>query len=562
MTEQPAELVSGETTLASADPVLFWRTSHPGISNPVYENPRDAHLDPPSVVHTNILCDGLHCGNSSADETAFIHGVRFWCSVCQKDFCERCATDDRNDHDISHSIFKVINPEERGFNVAVRPEAGLKELVDCIVASGGVLLPEFLRYYPSLDADMEQKPLLQAFRSLHPDERGRFLEYLMALNMEQRSVFLKQYLSLGDAGGFAYLRILIGVERVVWASSPIFDVYRREANPLEDAAEYMKMLNIRIINGHHVHTVEAVPKSRSQSTVHQSYFVYQSGAFPTMDHLFEAEYRYPQDDGLHGLWRAGGTGTRLLDLFPGNEGDELRCSIRTVLSLDPADVPAYEALSYTWKATPHDRKALPIIESDVDSVIRSNLKVVHPIFCDKGHLTINPGLRDALVHLRHPTEKRTLWADQICIDQNNNFERSYHVRLMNTIFNRARRVIVWTGAEDQHSAMAYKLMEAVANRPMPFPTPTELFEAQAVTVPPPNSADWESLFAFLGRMVFTRAWVVQEVALGRNVFVKCGTSEIEFDKVAGAATMICQPSWASVNKKFQSKSTVALFGSA
>ncbi|PVH69822.1 hypothetical protein DL98DRAFT_394121, partial [Cadophora sp. DSE1049] len=134
---------------------------------------------------------------------------------------------------------------------------------------------------------------------------------------------------------------------------------------------------------------------------------------------------------------------RLLDLLPGNEGDELRCSIRTVLSLDLADIPAYEALSYTWKET---------------------FEVVHPIFCDRGHLKIGTGLRDALLQLRRPTEKRTLWVDQICIDQSNHFERSYHVGLMQLIFNRAKNVIVWTGIEDQHSATAYKLMEAVATR--------------------------------------------------------------------------------------------------
>ena len=561
--EEPGTCASGLESPPDRDEAMtiVWRSSHPGIPNPIYQsapNPEgdgNRQADPQLLVHNGVLCDGIHCGKLPVDEaSSFIRGLRFFCFVCDKDFCERCATDERNDHDKSHGMLKVVVPEEREINVAVRPEAGLMELVECIVTTGCVLLPDFLRYYSSIDAETEQKPLLQAFRSLRQKERSRFLQYLMASNLEQRSLFLTQYQSLDTAGRYAYLRICIGIERVVSSSSPIFDVFKREPNPLESSDEYIKTMNAHQIAGHLVCTVEAIPKAVLSNTVRRKVFVHKHGSFPTLDHLVGDLYRYPQDDGLWDSWRAGRIGTRLLDLLPGSEESELRCSIRNILSLDQVDCPAYEALSYTWKETSYERRLLPGVSDDIDSVQRRLFEVVHPVFCcGRQHLQINTGLRDALVRLRHPTEVRTLWADQICIDQSSHQERSYHIQLMKQIYNRAKRVTVWTGDEDRHSVTAYKLMEAIATRSTLLPTPTELFEDEAVTVPPPESTDWESLFRFLGRPVFTRGWVIQEIAFGRQVFVKCGENEIEFDKVMGAAAMVSQPSWFSLHKRLLSE---------
>jgi hypothetical protein len=68
----------------------------------------------------------------------------------------------------------------------------------------------------------------------------------------------------------------------------------------------------------------------------------------------------------------------------------------------------------------------------------------------------------ALSRLRDPDLPRLLWADAVCIDQQNLQERSDQVRLMASIYSSAIRVIVWLGEEADDSALAFASMEEVA----------------------------------------------------------------------------------------------------
>lgn len=86
--------------------------------------------------------------------------------------------------------------------------------------------------------------------------------------------------------------------------------------------------------------------------------------------------------------------------------------------------PKYKALSYTWGSP------------DVLKVIKLNGQ----------SFKARKNLYDALVHLRHETEERTLWIDAICIDQSNVHERNQQVSLMSYIYTRAEMVIVWLGS--------------------------------------------------------------------------------------------------------------------
>ncbi|KAK4216295.1 heterokaryon incompatibility protein-domain-containing protein [Rhypophila decipiens] len=63
----------------------------------------------------------------------------------------------------------------------------------------------------------------------------------------------------------------------------------------------------------------------------------------------------------------------------------------------------YEALSYVWGP-----------DSQPGEVI----------FCDGQPLKITANLADAIRHLRLPDQPRTLWIDQICINQQDMAERS------------------------------------------------------------------------------------------------------------------------------------------
>ena len=44
--------------------------------------------------------------------------------------------------------------------------------------------------------------------------------------------------------------------------------------------------------------------------------------------------------------------------------------------------------------------------------------------------------------LRYPVKKRTLWIDQVCIDQTNTDEKSHQVSLMRTIYKKCSQYVV------------------------------------------------------------------------------------------------------------------------
>lgn len=118
---------------------------------------------------------------------------------------------------------------------------------------------------------------------------------------------------------------------------------------------------------------------------------------------------------------------RFLILQPGAGSDPLIGSLRPG-NLDPADVaqlPPYEAISYVWGTS--DR--------------------LFTLLCDGAVLPLTQSIHDALVRVRLPGRARRLWADQICINQDDVAERSQQVKLMNAVYKNASKVLVWLGRD-------------------------------------------------------------------------------------------------------------------
>jgi len=181
-----------------------------------------------------------------------------------------------------------------------------------------------------------------------------------------------------------------------------------------------------------------------------------------------------------------------------------------------ANAPDYYALSYCW-GEPGRKQA---------------------IMCENQILEVSSGLGEALEQLYTPSASGTrwLWIDQICIDQKNLFERTEQVRIMKVIYQRATKVIIWLGPKDKHAEPALQVLrEAV-------------FPAESVGGSKPGGfkirSIWEShkvdkrqsLYHFLSRPWFRRAWIIQEVVVPKNgIVILCGDIEIRWTKFLTAA---------------------------
>lgn len=115
---------------------------------------------------------------------------------------------------------------------------------------------------------------------------------------------------------------------------------------------------------------------------------------------------------------------RILTLGPG-VGDEPLVGHLNFENLDNS--PRYEAISYVW-----------------GTGTRSSW-----ITCDGKILPLTQSVHSALQRMRLPSRTRRLWADQVCINQNDLRERSQQVRLMNAIYKDAQHILVWLGPEDE-----------------------------------------------------------------------------------------------------------------
>ncbi|KAF2797108.1 HET-domain-containing protein [Melanomma pulvis-pyrius CBS 109.77] len=213
---------------------------------------------------------------------------------------------------------------------------------------------------------------------------------------------------------------------------------------------------------------------------------------------------------------------RLLDLSPGPPESPLMCSLRVtdlmkmvnvVNTIDCQLRGRYEALSYVW----------------------GDPKVTEEICCAGQSLFITVNLGDALRRLRYIDKVRTLWADALCINQNDNKEKNAQIRLMGLIYWKARLVNIWLGHETEEniklrSDVAVSLIQATAD----LDNGTDIADTIARRFRPLGSEvildhddvhfEWEAARLLFNRPWFRRAWTVQELGLACDAVFYCGNA--------------------------------------
>jgi len=194
---------------------------------------------------------------------------------------------------------------------------------------------------------------------------------------------------------------------------------------------------------------------------------------------------------------------RLLRLQPDPSG--FRCEL-LVHSLDPA--PSFEAISYTWG----------------DPVKTHSLTVGN---CS---LPITKNAYEILSKFSPTDQSRLLWIDSICINQDDDDDKSQQVRLMREIYGTASRVIVWLGSPPEASlahAFFPQLCEVIQNSRN---THDEILLLP--TLINDDDAAWLAFRKLLNHPYWTRVWVVQEIVVAQLADVYYGDEFWVWDKFA------------------------------
>ncbi|KAI1746695.1 heterokaryon incompatibility protein-domain-containing protein [Xylaria castorea] len=203
---------------------------------------------------------------------------------------------------------------------------------------------------------------------------------------------------------------------------------------------------------------------------------------------------------------------RLMQLHPGSETDPIHLSLVNT-ALD--SVPDFESISYCWGSEQDKRQ----------------------VTCDDASLSITNSLFTGLAYFRYTDRPRTLWADAICINQADAVEKSSQVLLMPQIYSQATRTLVWLGIANDpvFGAVSPNVADSIrqASQLLPEFNPENALDiaAKLQALYPisqqlraegkPNilDHDWSLLTALLARPWFRRKWVIQEVALAKQVIL-------------------------------------------
>jgi hypothetical protein len=142
-------------------------------------------------------------------------------------------------------------------------------------------------------------------------------------------------------------------------------------------------------------------------------------------------------------------------------------------------------------------------------------------------LQVSVNLYDIVQHMspRWPWSKY-IWVDRLCINQRDIAEKAIQVRRMREIYRNAARVVVWLGhSDDGHVAVRQLHRVFMTGYLSAIPILGPLLAACAfwlVCNGRRDPAPWEALRGLFASPWFSRVWVLQEVAVARDVRVVYG----------------------------------------
>ncbi|KAI1405985.1 heterokaryon incompatibility protein-domain-containing protein [Hypoxylon fuscum] len=219
------------------------------------------------------------------------------------------------------------------------------------------------------------------------------------------------------------------------------------------------------------------------------------------------------------------TEIRILDLLPRepneNEQARIRCQTRVLPISSDLD---YETVSYVWG----DRSNTSLIEVDGNNVAITN------------------NLEAALRRIRL-SETRTLWVDQICINQEDDEEKANQIPLMRQLYSNTKQCLIWFGElrsdiqlSDAKAALdvIHFLNDNDEDSPVDISVSYSSISEQTL----PNTMKAFGSIALQENSWWHRIWTLQEAILPSKACVLWGPLSISWEVVLRAGqNWVSQP---------------------
>lgn len=228
---------------------------------------------------------------------------------------------------------------------------------------------------------------------------------------------------------------------------------------------------------------------------------------------------------------------RLIKLrSPVEDSDDspLECDISIV---PLKNCPKYNALSYCWGA---DTPTHPLTVGGQQILVRDNLfsflrEVLlrrrrsakqHDLYGE------SDGTIPRLDNVQEDEQVQYLWTDAICINQEDDEEKSAQLRLMRDIYASASYIIIWLGEEMDGSSTAFKAWMLCSGRASPGEDPGNTLPSPEIALSPEH---YQCLSALRKRKYWFRVWVLQEASTpGVPKIIWCGQDSVALRDAAVA----------------------------
>jgi hypothetical protein len=195
------------------------------------------------------------------------------------------------------------------------------------------------------------------------------------------------------------------------------------------------------------------------------------------------------------------------------------------------EAPEFEAVSYVWGP--------PVFS--------------HKIILPEGVVDITESLASALRQFRRVSDERVLWADALCINQEDVDEKGQQVSIMGDIYKSATRCLAWLGPATGRTAAAVESLNAIASKAAQMGVRPDASEDSTYFNRPTvatalngsrSKADldrdtklvWAVIYdaqldEIFDRPWFYRLWIIQEAALCSSMEFHCGDYIFEWNSV-------------------------------
>lgn len=215
--------------------------------------------------------------------------------------------------------------------------------------------------------------------------------------------------------------------------------------------------------------------------------------------------------------------TRVLAVEPGTYGSDMHCTLREV---QPGDGTIYTTISYVWGDAKFPCK--------VSCTGPDNIS---------GILYVTENLHAALQTIRQVDQPMTVWADAICINQDDLDERSQQVLLMRKIYSESLRLFIWLGEDGDLYGAAFDYISYALEK-FEYPPGPVLGDPHAVRslikdlYSKLTDEVLSSLNLFFGNSWFRRAWTFQEVLCASEATIFAGDRTIPYEDVANFVMLV------------------------